>query len=145
MCGCNSSERRRRGWLGIDGCGCIGHAPFSLFVLFMRISQNFNEVNGYGFCLSVYEKTVLCSQDHSGASLVSAIRNPESPLVRGCFNTKPMYFSIHAKVSVFHREVGRSWESPLRKAPLYIQLETCGRMARFRENVCWLYGFFTVE
>ena len=30
-----------------------------------------------------------------------------------------MYFSIRAKVSVLHREVGRSWEGPLREAPLY--------------------------
>ena len=64
----------------------------------------------------------MCNQDHSGASLVSAVRNPEGPLVGGCFNTKPMYFSIRAKVSVLHREVGRSWEGPLREAPLYILL-----------------------
>ena len=50
---------------------------------------------------------------------MSAIRNPEGPLVGGCFNTKPMYFSNCAKVSVLHRAVGRPWEGPLREAPLY--------------------------
>ena len=112
-----ASLAQRGGWLSIDGCSCIDHTPFSLFVLFMRISQNFNEVNGCGFCLSVYERTILCSQDHSGASLVSAIQNPKGPLMRSCFNTKPMYFSIRTKVSVLHREVGRSWEGLLREAP----------------------------
>ena len=117
------------GWLSIDGCGCIDHAPFSLFVLFMRINQNFIEVNGCGFCLSVYERTVLCCQDRSGASLVSASRNPKGPLVGGCFNTKPMYFSIRAKVSVLHREVGRSWEGLLREAPLYdVVITPIGRL-----------------
>ena len=55
----------------------------------------------------------MCSQDHSRASLVSTIRNPEGSLVGGCFNSKPVYFSIHAKVSVLYREVGHSWECPL--------------------------------
>ena len=50
---------------------------------------------------------------------MSAIRNPEGPLVGGCFNTELMYFLIRAKVSVLHREVGRSWEGPLREASLY--------------------------
>ena len=69
--------------------------------------------------LTVWERTVLCGQDHSGASLVPAIRNPEGPLVGGCFNTKPMYFSICVILSVLYREVGRLWEGPLREAPLY--------------------------
>ena len=84
----------------------------------MRISQNFNEVKGCGFWLSVNERTVLCSQDHSGVSLVSAILNPDCPLVGSCFNTKPMSFSIRAKVSILHREVRCPWEVPLREALL---------------------------
>ena len=60
----------------------------------------------------------LYRKDDSGASLVSAIQNPEGPLMKGCFNTKPIYFSIRVKVMVLYGEVGRSWEGPLRGAPL---------------------------
>ena len=68
----------------------------------MRISKNLNGINRFGFCLSVYEKTVLHSQDYFRASLVSTLQNPES-LVGGCFNMKAyaMYFSISTKISVF--------------------------------------------
>ena len=59
-------------------------------------------------CTSVYQKIVLFSEDHLRASVVSTIENPESLLVGGCFDTKPMYFSICAKVSVLYREVRRS-------------------------------------
>ena len=32
---------------------------------------------GCGLCLFIYERAVLCTQDQSGASLVSAIQNPD--------------------------------------------------------------------
>ena len=80
----------------------------------MRIRQKFS---GCGFCLSIYEGTVLCSPDHSGASLVSTIQNPEGPLIGGCFNTK--IISIRVKIIVLCREMRHSWEGPLREAPLF--------------------------
>ena len=52
---------------------------------------------------------------------MSTIRNPEGPLVGGCFNTKAKYISI----CVLLREVGHLWEGPLREAPLYYLQSVC--------------------
>ena len=107
----------------------IDYSPLPVLV---RISQGFSGINVCGFCLSVYESTVLCSQDHSGASLVSAIRNPEGPSVGGCFNIKPMYFSIHAKVRVLYREVGKVCYGKLH-CILKLQFQDCSQCMRGME------------
>ena len=93
--------------------------PYTLFPCVCQSHSGLQWIrkNGCGFWLSVQFCAV--NSDHYGASLVPTIRNPEGPLVSGCFNTTPMYFSIQAKVSVLYREVGCSWEGQLREAPLY--------------------------
>ena len=68
------------------------------------------EMGVVSVCPFIYERTILCSQDHSGASLVSAIRNPDGPLVEGSFNTNLCIF-----------------QSMLRSVSFIERLDACGR------------------
>ena len=92
--------------------------------------ENQSKINGCGsVCMCAYERTctVLCSQGHSVANQVSAIWNLEGPLVGGCFSSKPIYFLIHAKISVLLRVVKLDTLGESNKggeAPLYIILYT---------------------
>ena len=99
--------------------GHFGSGAFVLYLEAVPLSETsmycvLNRIRGS----FVQPRPILAHSGTIKSILVSAIQNPEGPLVGGCFNTKPMYFSIHAKVSVRCREVGRLWEGPLRKVPL---------------------------